>query len=140
MFIAIFRKMNRACVRADLIISKRFHKKTKHFYSSLNQPNAHTPVLNQLVMLSRPRREAVVGPLSEGHLNSLIKTYSSLYLVNPPSPTDPLLACPPLTGRGRSLAVAEWTGTHGWIRALPHDKATARLEMRNGERAFWEKP
>lgn len=140
MFIAIFRKMNRACVRADLIISKRFHKKTKHFYSSLNQPNAHTPVLNQLVMLSRPRREAVVGPLSEGHLNSLIKTYSSLYLFNPPSPTDPLLACPPLTGRGRSLAVAEWTGTHGWIRALPHDKATARLETRNGERAFWEKP
>lgn len=140
MFIAIFRKMNRACVRADLIISKRFHKKTKHFYSSLNQPNAHTPVLNQLVMLSRLSREAVVGPLSEGHLNSLIKTYSSLYLVNPPSPTDPLLACPPLTGRGRSLAVAEWTGTHGWIRALPHDKATARLETRNGERAFWEKP
>ena len=49
----------------------------------------------------------------------------------------PLPPVPPLAGRGRSPAAALWAGkTHGCkSERSPHDKATARLETRNGARA-----
>ncbi|XP_055364901.1 TOX high mobility group box family member 2 isoform X3 [Betta splendens] len=53
------------------------------------------------------------------------------------APRSPSPAAPPLAGRGRSRAACARTPRHGGIRALPHDKARARLGTGSGARALW---